>query len=188
METPVVDVTDVQAVYAQGQDDPQRRTDPLTFARRHGAGMVIRGSYYRSGDSVLFQAEHHRRRHRPRPQVVGPGRYIGRAAPTAALEVLRERVAAGLSPLVNALNRGYPVDPDLVAPPSFPAYREFVAGLGQGRFGDWDAEAEHYRRAARLDSTFVAPLVQLAFRATWNDECAVTDSIGRRARCPPWTV
>ena len=178
METPVVDVTDVQAVYVQGQDDPEPRTDPLAFARRHGAGMVIRGSYYRSGDSVLFQAS---------IIDVATGRVLrsldpvgtSLAAPTAALEVLRERVAAGLSPLVNALNRGYPVDPDLVAPPSFPAYREFVAGLGQGRFGDWDAEAEHYRQAARLDSTFVAPLVQLAFRATWNDECAVTDSIGR---------
>ena len=135
---------------------PSARTDPLAFARRNGAGMVIRGSYYRSGDSVLFQAS---------IIDVATGRVLrsldpvgtSLAAPTAALEVLRERVAAGLSPLVNALNRGYPVDPDLVAPPSFPAYREFVAGLGQGRFGDWDAEAEHYRQAARLDSTFVAP-------------------------------
>ena len=131
METPLVDVTDVQAVYVQGQDDPQPRTDPLAFARRHGAGMVIRGSYYRSGDSVLFQAS---------IIDVATGRVLrsldpvgtSLAAPTAALEVLRERVAAGLSPLVSALNRGYPVDPDLVAPPSFPAYREFVAGLGKG--------------------------------------------------------
>ena len=48
-----------------------------------------------------------------------------------ALEALRERIAGGLSPLVNALSWGGPVDPDLVPPPSLPAYREFVAGLKQ---------------------------------------------------------
>jgi tetratricopeptide (TPR) repeat protein len=95
----------------------------------------------------------------------------------AALEALREQIAAGLSPLVDTLNRGNPVDPDLVPPPTLAAYREFVAGL-RGRFDDWGTEAEHYRRAARLDSAFVAPLIQLAFRATSYDECLVTDSVG----------
>ena len=46
----------LEAVYAQGQDDPGHPTDPLALARQDGAGMVIRGSYYLSGDSVLFQA------------------------------------------------------------------------------------------------------------------------------------
>ena len=84
---------------------------------------------------------------------------------TVALEALRERIAGGLSPLVNVLNRGNPVDPDLVLPPSLAAYREFVAGLKERKLDDWAEEAEHYRRAARLDSTFVAPLIQLAYRA-----------------------
>ena len=177
METPVVDVTDVEALYADGQYRSERPMDPMTFARRNGAGMAIRGSYYRSGDSVLFQAG---------IIDVASGRVLrslepvgtSLETPTAALEALREGIAAGLSPLVNADYRGWPVDPELVVPPSFASYREFVAGLRQGAYGDSVVEAEHLRRSARLDSTFVAPLVQLAFRATWRDDCALTDSIG----------
>jgi DNA-binding SARP family transcriptional activator len=177
METPLVNVTDVEALYADGQDRSERPMDPMTFARRNGAGMAIRGSYYRSGDSVLFQAG---------ILDVASGRVLrllepvgtSLETPTAALEALREGIAAGLSPLVNADYRGFPVDPELVVPPSFAAYREFVAALSEGTSGDQEAVAEHLRRAARLDSTFVAPLVQLAFRATWSDDCALTDSIG----------
>ena len=48
-----------------------------------------------------------------------------------------------------------------------------------------------YRHAARLDTTFVEPLVQLAFSAVWADQCAITDSVGtvldgRRDRLTPW--
>jgi DNA-binding SARP family transcriptional activator len=177
METPVVDVTDVEALYADGQYRSEPPLEPMTFARRNGAGMAIRGSYYRSGDSVLFQAG---------IIDVASGRVLrslepvgtSLETPTAALEALREAIAAGLSPLVNADYRGWPVDPDLVVPPNFAAYREFVAALRQGTYGNSEAEVEHLRRAARLDSTFVAPLVQLAFLATWRDDCGLTDSIG----------
>ena len=100
METPLVDVSDLEAVYARGKDDSGRPMDPLTLARQDSAAMVIRGSYYLSGDSVLFQAG---------IMDVASGRILRSFDPvgapveraTAALEVLRERIAAGLSPLVN---------------------------------------------------------------------------------------
>ena len=176
METPLVHPTELEAVYARREDGSGRPTDPLTVARQNGAGMLILGSYYRSGDSVLFQAA---------IMDVAGGRILRSFDPvgaplgsaTAALEALRERIAGGLSPLVNSLNRGNAIDPDLV-PPSLPAYREFIAGLKQGRLDDWDAESEHYRRAARLDSTFVAPLIQLARRGFLNEDCHLPDSIG----------
>ena len=190
METPLVESPDLEAVYTGGRGDSGPSADPLTAARRQGAGMIIRGSYYRSGDSVLFQAE---------VADVASGRVLKSFDPvgapveraTVALEALRERIAGGLSPLVNVLNRGNPVDPDLVLPQSLAAYREFVAGLKARKLDDWGEESEHYRRAARLDSTFVAPLIQLAYRALWKDECSITDSIGvvlepRRARLSLW--
>ena len=190
METPLVDSPDLEAVYTGGPADSGRSVDPLTKARRDGAGMLIRGSYYRSGDSVLFQAE---------VTDVASGRVLKSFDPVGApverapvaLQMLREQIAGGLSPLVNALNRGNPVDPDLALPQSLAAYREFVAGLKARRLDDWGEESDHYRRAARLDSTFVAPLIQLAWRATQNDECTITDSIGhvlepRRERLSLW--
>ena len=186
METPLVDVTDLEAVYARGKDDAGRPMDPLTLARQDSAGMVIRGSYYLSGDSVLFQAG---------IMDVASGRILRSFDPVGApveramdaLEVLRERIAGGLSPLVDAEIWAGPVDPDLVPPPSLPAYREFVAGLKQV---EWKP-----RRAlppgSQLDSTFVAPLIQLASHGMSNDECSITDSIGvvldrRRGRLTAW--
>ncbi len=188
METPLVDVTDLEAVYAWGKNDAGRPMDPLAIARKDSAGMMIRGSYYLSGDSVLFQAG---------IMDVASGRFLRSIDPVGApveraidaLEVLRQRIAGGLGPLVNEEIWAGPVDPDLVPPPSLPAYREFVAGLRQV---EPETAVEHYRRAASLDSTFVAPLVQLAFFAAGNDECSITDSIGivlepRRDGLTPWT-
>jgi hypothetical protein len=176
-------------VYTGGPPDSSR-ADPLAAARRNGAARIVQGSYYRSGDSVLFQAD---------VADVATGTVLRSFEPvgapveqaTEALEVLRERVAGGLSPLVNALNRGYPIDPDLALPRSLGAYREFISGINAWRIGDWDNEAEHYRQAARMDSTFTAPLIQLAYRALWNDQCSVTDSVARvleprRKKLSPW--
>jgi DNA-binding SARP family transcriptional activator len=190
MEAPVVGATDVEAVYARGKDGSGRPTDPLTLGRQDSAGMIVRGSYYLSGDSVLFQAG---------IIDVASGRMLRSLDPvgapveraTDALDVLRVRIAGGLSPLVNALNRGYPVDPDLVPSLSLTANREFLAGLQQAALFDGEAADRHYRRAVGLDSTFVAPLIQLAFKATENDECSITDSIGvllepRQDQLTPW--
>src|SRR5262245_57506685 len=111
-----------------------------------------------------------------------------------ALQALRERIAVGIGPLVNAFSGGaQPVDPELAPLPSLPAYREFVAGLKRYRAYDGETGAKHLRRAVELDSTFVAPLIQLAFQATWagDETCSLTDSIGavlepRRDRLSTW--
>jgi DNA-binding SARP family transcriptional activator len=185
MEAPLVDVDELQAVYARGNYDARHPANLLTLARQDSAGLVIQGSYYISGDSVLFQAGILDVASGRMIRSFDPvGASIGRS--TAALEALRERIAVGLSSLVNPLN-GVPVDAELV-PPSLPAYREFVAGLKED---DREASAEHYRQAAKLDSAFVAPLMQLAFSAILNDQCSITDSIGavldrRRDRLTAW--
>src|SRR5262249_9718500 len=57
METPLINVTDLETVYAHEPDDSAGRVDPRVLARRNGAGLVVSGNYYRSGDSVLFQAD-----------------------------------------------------------------------------------------------------------------------------------
>jgi DNA-binding SARP family transcriptional activator len=187
-ETPML-ASELEAVYARGEEGPGRAADPIAIARQVGAEKVIRGSYYLSGDSVLFLAS---------VLDVGSGRMLRSFDPVGApldraidaLQALRERITVGIGPLVNVFSSGHPIDPDLDALPSLPAYREFVAGLKA--FGA-ETDVQHYRRAAALDSTFVAPIIQLAFHATWHsdDTCSLTDSIGavlepRRDRLSAW--
>ncbi|HEY8258746.1 MAG TPA: BTAD domain-containing putative transcriptional regulator [Gemmatimonadales bacterium] len=190
METPLIDVTDLEAVYARRADGSGEWTEPRTQARRNGAGLVVSGSYYRSGDSVLFEANlmdvTSGRVLRSFPSVGAPA-----GNPADALDELRDAIAAGLGALIDPASRTSPVDPDLVPPPSYPAYREFIAGLRSRTQHDWEVEAGHYRRSAELDSTFVAPLIQLAYRATWSDRCQITDSIasaldGRHTLLTTW--
>ena len=135
METPLVDVSDLEAMYARGKDNSGRRIDPLALAR-DSAAMVVRGSYYLSGDSVLFQAS---------IMDVASGRMLRSFAPVGA--PVRgppppSRCCGSGSrrshPAGQSGDLGGPVDPDLVPPPSLPAYREFVAGIRPG-FGDWEA-------------------------------------------------
>jgi DNA-binding SARP family transcriptional activator/TolB-like protein len=179
METPLIDVTDLEAIYARESDDSAEPTDPRALARAEGAGLVIWGNYYRSGDSVVFQAS---------LVDVATGRVLRSFVPMGApitrpggaLEALREGVAANLSALVNPAGRIFSVDPDLTPPPNFSAYREFIAGL---REREWESASPHWRRAAELDSTFVAPLIQLAaIGAHIQNRCDLTDSIGTALR------
>ena len=186
LEMPLVDSPELEAVYAAERDPGGGRANPLASARQEGAALVICGSYYLSGDSLLFQAAAIDVASGKVLRSFEPvGAPLGRA--TDALELLRERIGAGVRPLIAPITPPgslFPVDPDMVTPPSLPAYREFLAGLQDD---DWD----RYRTAARLDTTFVAPLVQLAWSAVWADQCAITDSVGtvldgRRDRLTPW--
>jgi DNA-binding SARP family transcriptional activator len=179
METPMLG-HELEAVFARGEDVAGRPTDPIALARQANAEKVIRGSYYLSGDSILFLAS---------VMDVASGRMLRSFDPVGApleraidaLEALRERIAVGIGPLVNPFSGGpQPVDPDLLPLPSLPAYREFVAGIKLFRSYDWETGAKHLRRAAELDPTFAAPLIQLAFHSTWSgdESCSLTDSIG----------
>ncbi len=184
LEMPLVDLTELEAVYAGGRDIARGLANSLASARHERAAIVVQGSYYLAGDSVLFQAS---------AMDVASGRVLRSFDPvgarldraTAALELLRERIAVGVRPLIDPIpGADFPVDPGLGPPPNLAAYREFLAGLQDD---DW----ERYRHAARLDTTFVEPLVQLAFSAVWADQCAITDSVGtvldgRRDRLTPW--
>ena len=165
METPLIDVTDLEAVYAREADVSGRPIDPRTRAREDSAGIVIRGSYYLSGDSVLFQAS---------IMDVASGRVLRSfepvGAPSSAPATPSRRCGSESRPVSARWSIrvwGRPVDPDLTPPPSLSAYREFMAGLRSVTGSRGGALPP----GGQLDSTFVAPLIQLACRAIWNDEC-----------------
>ncbi len=78
METPLINQTDLETVYAGRIGDTGARADPRVLARRNGAGLVISGNYYRSGDSVLIQAGIRRCGERSGAPIIRPRGRAGR--------------------------------------------------------------------------------------------------------------
>jgi hypothetical protein len=101
--------------------------------RGHGGGsrvaraaLVIAGSYYRQGDSLLLEADILDANAGGRlVQTVGPVAALT-SAPLAGVETLRQRVVGGLAVLVDS-SLG-PYASRSMTMPSYDAYREFLQG------------------------------------------------------------
>ena len=156
--------------------DQESRLEAL--ARETGAGTVIGGSYYRTGDSLTFQL---------RITDATSGRVLsapepihGSAAdPSRALDQLRERAVAALGLLFNARLGG--MSQNASRPPPYAAYKEFVQGLDLHVRYRYQEALAHYQRARALDSTFGSPVVWSAL-AYWSvEDYPGTDSMLRLA-------
>jgi len=123
-------------------------------ARDVGAGMVVRGAIYREGRTVYLQAQVLEtatgRLLRPveRVSVADDSLMVG-------IDRLRTRVVAALAPLadtVTHLRRA-------IAPPSYEAYRDYVAGLATFVNGDPRAALTLFERSAAEDSSYPMPRI-----------------------------
>jgi tetratricopeptide (TPR) repeat protein/TolB-like protein len=176
VRTGLVDVVDVGATYVQGRADSGRPPDPRSLARQNNAGLVVSGSYYRSGDSILFQSTlmdvQTGRALRGFEPVAGLG-----AEPLKIVETLRQRIMAGLATLIDPRFTSF-IAGD-ASPPTFAAYQQFVAGQDAFWHGDFNEAIPRFDKAAELDSSFLsAPVWLVTARASIFD-CAPADSIGR---------
>jgi TolB-like protein/predicted Zn-dependent protease len=147
------------------------------LAEETGAGTVVWGNYYRDGDSLRFEA---------RVTDVASGRVMrtiepvnGRlSAPAEVVDRLRQRVVASLAVIADTVNAGW-ASPD--EPPSYEAYQETVRGVS-GYFRSDTADAfRHLRRAVALDSSYVTPLIALAYTHDIYRQWDQVDSLVRRA-------
>ena len=165
----------IRAVKAESPTSDQRLS---ALARETGAGTVISGSYYRAGDSLMFQL---------RITDATTGRVLSApepirgmsADPSPALGQLRERAVGALGLLFGARISG--MSQNASRPPPYAAYEEFVQGLDLHVRYQYPAALDHYRRAIELDSTFGSPVVWSAL-AYWSlDDYARCDSMLRIA-------
>ena len=145
------------------------------LARDANAGIVISGAYYRQGDSVLFQADFTDANAQSLVQTVGPVSALA-TAPLTGVERLRQRVIAGLAPLVDSM---LTQQASLIAkPPTIEAYREFLQGEALFYANEQEA-AKHFLRAAAQDSTYVLPLLRALLVLSNNGDFVRMDSIKR---------
>ncbi len=123
-------------------------------ARDVGAGMVVRGAIYREGRMVHLQAQlletNTGRLLRPveRVSVTDDSLMMG-------IDRLRTRVVAAIAPLtdtVTHLRRA-------IAPPTYEAYRDYVAGLATFVNGNPRAALSLFQRSAAEDSSYPMPRI-----------------------------
>lgn len=158
-----------------------------TLARNANAGLVISGSYYRQGDSVLFQADLTDANAGKLIQTVGPVT-ASATAPLEGVERLKQRVIGSLGPFVDS--RLASLAGVLSRPPSLEAYREFIKG--QDLFYTDEAEATaHFFRAAAADSSYHVPLLWSLVVSHNMGDGARADSLirvleQRRSRMTPY--
>jgi serine/threonine-protein kinase len=149
--------------------------DPVLVMREQaGAGTVITGSYYLVGDSLLFRVEVADAVAR---RVLGgpPPVTVPRDSAHLAVRMLRDRLMAAVA--IWSSER-FATSPDLTRrPPTFDAYRAFDRGIGKHLAQDYRGAIPEFLEAARLDSTFAAPLIYAA-NDLWNvGEIARVDSV-----------
>ena len=142
--------------------------------RETGAGTVVTGAYYLTGDRLRFQVE---------ITDALRGRLIGAPAPVeaprdsiaAAILMLRERVMGAMA--VRADERLGVVPGVADRPPTFEAYRAFDRGVSRQLAQDYRAAAAEFHAAFALDTTFALPLVYEALARSNLDEFARADSL-----------
>ncbi len=169
----VVDVVDPRALYARGRDSAGHPVDAVLLARRNGANLIVDGSYYRSGDSLLFtaillDAMGHVLRS------VGP-LSTSISKPAAGVEATRVRVMMSLASVI---------DPRLSvawraggAPPAYEAYVPYMEGLNEFWSGQLARAESSFALAASRDSGFDAAAVALATTAANDGKCRIVDSL-----------
>jgi tetratricopeptide (TPR) repeat protein len=143
----------------------------LRLAKRVGAGTVLSGSYYLEGDSLHFEAQ---LLDGQTGQLIVPLQpSIGLARErTRVVEQLRQRVMAGLAMV---LSSEFDTWQAASLPPTYEAYQEMLAAKRSGF--EFAEAAEHYARAAALDTTFTGAQTARAVMLWLSNQCVEVDSI-----------
>ena len=157
----------------------RRATTTLTRARARAigvdAGIVVWGSYVRSGDSLRFQATITDAASGELLQSTPPV-VSHLSTPLVAIEVLRRRTLAALAPFVDTRMAGWARVAS--TPPSYEAYLAFAEGLDAFMRSQPDRDMlAPFLRAYALDTSFTLPLLYAAWGLSGGGHHVRADSI-----------
>jgi tetratricopeptide (TPR) repeat protein len=173
-EAGFAEVVDPETIRSTWQSTP----NALMLARSTGARVVVSGTYYVEGDSLrllgrISDATTNQVLRALEPVTAPVG------APRQAVARLRERVLGALGWLLNASPDTWAVASEL--PPSLAAYRRYAAGAEIFSRYDFQAAAQEFLAAHRVDSTFVVPLLWAGIAQNLAGAPATADSLFRIA-------
>lgn len=139
-----------------------------------GARTIVTGAYYLAGSDLRFQVEIVDARSgsllAALPPVVVP-----RDSAPVAIQSLRDRVMGTLA--VRSSERVGELPGLAERPPTYEAYRIFDRGLQLYNAQEYRAAIAEFRRAALLDSTFLAPVLHAAFGTANTGQSALMDTL-----------
>lgn len=154
------------------------RAPDRDIARRTGAGLLVTGAYYRTGNGLQLRAEVTdviADRQVGAPVIVA----VSLSAPLNGLELLRQQIMGALAVGLNSdFDRWARVT---AVPPSFEAYQEFMIGQEIALAnGELSVAVDHWRRAVTVDSGYTQAWLSLA-NGLWElGQQAAADSAARR--------
>jgi len=148
--------------------------DLRTVSKQTGAGLLVSGAYYTTGDRIRFElvlndAVNDRIIVSFAPVVAAMG------DPTPAIDTLRTRVAAAVAQATNVKFHD-PMGPGS-PPPSRDAYQLYINASAEWRRGAIDETERILRKALAIDPNYQAARVYLAVVLMNKDELAETDSL-----------
>ena len=176
--TGLADVVDAQTMRVALAPPAQKpgaaiAPDVAALAERTNATLVLTGRLYQRGDSIEIWTQILEPRDRHIVRALPPIRSVAND-PNALLVALRSRALGAVAQAVDGRMAELISSAD--KPPTYEAYREYLAGLDAYVPEPWNpAGLAHFLRAAQLDTTFTLPLVWAAF-ATTNPAVVPRDS------------
>lgn len=149
-----------------------------TIEEETGAGLVISGSYYRTGDSLRFQAmvsNAHSGELLAAPAPV----VVSRDSAAAAVGELRQRLMGAVALLLD--ERLGERSAFTTLPPTYEAYQAFDKGLAHYNRYEYPEARAAMLEAWRRDTTFVPALVIAGFAAANGNDWDAADTLIQRA-------
>jgi tRNA A-37 threonylcarbamoyl transferase component Bud32/tetratricopeptide (TPR) repeat protein len=148
----------------------------IAMAQTAGAATAIRGSYYRTGDSLHFET-----------QILDAqsGKLITSTEPVIGavgdrmqlVERLRQRLMGSFAAIFGSDFEAWQAQS---IPPSYEAYQEVLAGNEAHWRFDFATAVEHYRRAAVMDSSYQGARTLMILAAALGNDCRTADSVARK--------
>ncbi len=176
---PRVDVFELGGLYLRGRTERGTPAGPLDLARANGAGLVVAGNFYRSGDSLTLTARILDVANGTVLRSVDP--ITGSVAdPLPVVEELHQRLAGALGTLLDP--RAELISHPALVPPRFDAYAVFVEGQERFWRGDWPGSLPLFQRAAAMDTSFLGAMASVSVAAVGVGRCGLVDSVFRHVQ------
>ena len=159
MQTGVVEVLPIDlavAVAGDGTAGPGESGSLLSVARKAGASVMVSGSFFAQGDSLVVQGQI-LDVDQERILVALEPVTASRAEPGEGMTGVAQRASGAVASLVDPTVGG---SLSRLSPPgSYAAYAEFSAGIDAFGAGEYQRALERFDRARELDSTYLSPIL-----------------------------